>query len=150
MLPKAALEIYLVRKSRRLLIINKQLLLGNWSEQSMSIRNDVSKALKKTPRHPKGRWSREARNCVDMRAANQATEPERHVSRFLISVQKWIDQMLFENWSKTGVPSTGICTFGRIGLIFTANGTRPDPARIDNLVKFSAPKNTSDVVFGCG
>jgi hypothetical protein len=42
-----------------------------------------------------------------------------------------MDQMFFENLSKTGVPSTGICTFGRIGLIFTANGTRQDQARID-------------------
>ena len=31
------------------------------------------------------------------------------------------------------------------GLIFTANGTRPDPARIDNLVRVSAPKNASEV-----
>jgi hypothetical protein len=31
------------------------------------------------------------------------------------------------------------------GLIFTANGTRPDPARIDNLVRVSAPKNASEI-----
>lgn len=31
------------------------------------------------------------------------------------------------------------------GLIFTANGTRPDPTRIDNLVKVSAPKNAAEV-----
>ncbi|CAB4013947.1 Hypothetical predicted protein, partial [Paramuricea clavata] len=30
------------------------------------------------------------------------------------------------------------------GLIFTANGTRSDPARIDNLVRVSAPKNASE------
>jgi hypothetical protein len=31
------------------------------------------------------------------------------------------------------------------GLFFTSNGTRPDPARIDNLVRVSAPKNASEV-----
>ncbi|XP_028411669.1 uncharacterized protein K02A2.6-like [Dendronephthya gigantea] len=31
------------------------------------------------------------------------------------------------------------------GLIFTANGTRPDPARVENLVKARAPKNASEV-----
>ena len=31
------------------------------------------------------------------------------------------------------------------GLIFTAHGTRPDPARIENLVKASPPKNAGEV-----
>ena len=31
------------------------------------------------------------------------------------------------------------------GLIFSASGTRPDPERIDNLVKVSAPRNVSEV-----
>ena len=31
------------------------------------------------------------------------------------------------------------------GLIFSASGTRPDPERIDNLVKVSAPHNASEV-----
>ena len=31
------------------------------------------------------------------------------------------------------------------GLIFSASGTRPDPERIDNLVKVPAPRNASEV-----
>ena len=31
------------------------------------------------------------------------------------------------------------------GLIFSASGTRPDPERIDNLVKVPAPCNVSEV-----
>ena len=32
------------------------------------------------------------------------------------------------------------------GLIFSASGTRPDPERINNLVKVPAPRNASEVI----